>query len=117
MHFLTRVTAAAAAFLATMPLAVAHHGWSGYDNQLQKVTGTIEESSYSNPHGSARVKSGDRTWVVVLAPPSRMGNRGLTSEMLKPGTAVTVEGYQKRDDVTEMRAERVTLDGKTIELR
>jgi hypothetical protein len=36
---------------------------------------------------------------------------------MKPGTAATVVGYPSRNDPTEMRAERITVDGKTTELR
>jgi hypothetical protein len=97
--------------------AIAHHGWSGYETEAQKVSGVIEQSSYSNPHGSIRLKAQDKTWIVVLAPPSRMGNRGLTEDMLKVGSTVSVEGYQHMTDKTEMRAERISVNGKTIELR
>ena len=97
--------------------ALAHHGWSGYEQDLQKVSGTIEQPSYTNPHGSVRLKTADKTWVVVLAPPTRMEARGLTREMLQAGATVTAEGYQHRTDTAEMRAERITIDGKTIELR
>jgi hypothetical protein len=97
--------------------AIAHHGWSGYETEARKVSGVIEAASYSNPHSSIRLKTGDKTWVVVLAPPSRMSNRGLTEAMLKVGKNVSVEGYVHKTDTNEMRAERITLDGKTIELR
>ena len=97
--------------------AVAHHGWTGYQAEIQKLSGVIEESSYASPHGSIRLKAGDKAWLVVLAPPSRMTNRGLTPEMLKVGTNVSVEGYQHKTDAGEMRAERITVDGKTVELR
>jgi hypothetical protein len=97
--------------------ALAHHGWSGYETEIRKVSGTIESSSYSNPHSSIRLKTPEKTWVVVLAPPSRMSNRGLTAEMLKAGKNVSVEGYVHKTDTNEMRAERISLDGKTVELR
>jgi hypothetical protein len=98
-------------------IAVAHHGWSGYETQIQKMSGVIEASSYANPHASIRLKTPEMTWVVVLAPPSRMSNRGITAEMLKVGKTVSVEGYAHKTNATEMRAERITLDGKLIELR
>ena len=97
--------------------ARAHHGWSGYESELLKVNGVIEQSSYANPHGSIQLQTPEKTWHVVLAPTSRMANRGLTAEMLKTGVTVTVEGYQKTSDPKEMRAERITVDGKTVELR
>lgn len=109
------LTAAASGALAGT--ALAHHGWSGYQSDIQKLSGVIEQSSYANPHGSIQLKTADKTWEVVLAPPSRMNNRGLTEEMLKVGTNASVEGYQSTSDEKEMRAERITVAGKTVELR
>ena len=98
--------------------ATAHHGWSGYDSdQALELSGTIEESSYENPHGMATLKTAEGTWRVVLAPVSRMQSRGLTREMLKPGTAASVEGYPHNAHEGELRAERITVAGKTVELR
>ena len=107
-----------AAVLATFAMAAAaHHGWSGYDTKALKRSGTIEQSTYENPHGGATLKTADKTWRVVLAPVARMEARGLTRDMLKPGTKVSVEGYQKTTDEKEMRAERITVADKTVELR
>lgn len=107
----------AACTVALVGSALAHHGWSGYSDEIQKLSGTIEQASYANPHGSIQLKTAEKTWEVVLAPPSRMTNRGLTEEMLKVGTSATVEGYQSTSDDKEMRAERITVAGKTVELR
>ena len=62
------------------------------------VPGTITESSYTNPHGTIKLRAtdGGKVWDVVLAPVARMQTRGLTEAMLKPGTVVTVLGYQHR---------------------
>lgn len=102
-----------------LPLAVfAHHGWSEYDaSQLLKLTGTIQESAYEHPHGSIHLKTPAKTWIVVLAPPSRMDMRGLARESLKAGATASVEGYPNRNKPEEMRAERITIAGKTVELR
>jgi hypothetical protein len=107
----------AALLLGICSAALAHHGWSGYHEEAQKLSGVIEESSYVSPHGTIRLKADDKSWLVILAPPSRMTNRGLTPGMIKVGTSVSVEGYQHKTDAGEMRAERITVDGKTIELR
>lgn len=96
----------------------AHHGWSGYDSsQVLNLTGVIRESGYEHPHGYVKLEVGDKLWLVVLAPPSRMGRRGLPRQMLAVGTSATVVGYPNRTDSSEMRAERITIDGKTTELR
>ena len=98
--------------------AFAHHGWSEYDaGQPLQLSGSIESSGYEHPHGFARLKTADKTWTVVLAPPSLMENRGLTPEMLKPGTRATVMGYPNRNKPEELRAERITIGEKTTELR
>lgn len=105
-----------AALVATT--ASAHHGWSEYkaDQPLQ-LTGTIEESGYIQPHGYVRLKTADKTWLVVLAPPSRMENRGLAKDMLATGGKASVYGYPNRNKPDELRAERITIEGKTTELR
>ncbi len=106
----------AAAFVTAT--AFAHHGWGEYDaNKPLDLSGTIQESSYENPHGFVKLKTADKTWTVVLAPPSRMENRGLSKAMLAPGNRASVHGYPNRNKPEEMRAERITIDGKTTELR
>ena len=106
-----------AAALAALPVG-AHHGWSEYDSTKPlAVTGRILESGYEHPHGHIRLETSGKTWVVVLAPPSRMENRGLPPADLRKGNTVTVVGYANRDKPEEMRAERITSGGKTIELR
>ncbi|MBO9543385.1 DUF6152 family protein [Caulobacter sp.] len=111
-------TAALIVALAAPVAAFAHHGWSSYDaEKVIKVTGPVTEVSWGNPHGAAKVRYQGKTWDVVLAPVARMEARGLSQAMLAPGKAVTLEGYPRKDGVPEMRIERVTVDGKTVELR
>ena len=96
--------------------AYPHHGWSEYDSATPlTVTGVIKESGYEHPHGHVRLAAAGKTWLVVLAPPSRMEYRGLAAADLKPGTTVTVAGYQNRGKPDEMRAERITVNAKTTE--
>ena len=105
------------ALLAAAP-AWAHHGWSEYDSTKPlTVTGRILASGYEHPHGHVRLEAPGKTWHVVLAPPSRMEARGLPPADLKKGSTVTVVGYQNRGKAEEMRAERITAGGKTVELR
>jgi hypothetical protein len=99
-------------------LAAAHHGWSEYDStKTLTLSGRILESGYEHPHGFVRLETPAKTWIVVLAPPSRMDARGLARKALAPGGSATVEGYQNRSKPEELRAERITVDGKTVELR
>jgi hypothetical protein len=103
--------------LAAVP-ALAHHGWSEYDaSKPLKLTGRILKSGYEHPHGHVQLQTKDKTWMVILAPPSRMENRGLPAAEIAAGKTVTVEGYPNREKTEEMRAERITAAGKTVELR
>jgi hypothetical protein len=122
---MTRLAGVVAFAAFMMPIqAMAHHGWSEYDSaKALKLTGKVVESGYEHPHGHIRFEAkgegatAGKTWNVVLAPPSRMENRGLQKEWLKPGATATVEGYPNRNKPEEMRAERIIINGKTIELR
>lgn len=106
------------AVLAAPVAAIAHHGWSEYDSaKVLKLTGKIVEYGYEHPHGHVWLQTPGKKWLCVLAPPSRMENRGLAKAMLAPGTAATLEGYPNRSKPEEMRAERITVGGKTVELR
>jgi hypothetical protein len=106
-----------ATLIATAP-AHAHHGWGSYDStQLLTLTGAVEEPSFNNPHASIRLTDSAGLRFIVLAPPSRMTSRGLPAALLKAGQTVTVQGYPHKTDPQELRAERITIDGKTVELR
>jgi hypothetical protein len=107
-----------ASLIAGAGTLLAHHGWSSYDaSKTLELEGTIRESSYESPHGMLRLETEARTWKVILAPPSRMERRGLTREMLSAGKSGRVVGYPHREKADEMRAERITIEGKTFELR
>lgn len=102
----------------TANLVLAHHGWSGYDStQVLNLTRVIQETGYEHPHSYVKLAVGDKVWLVVLAPPSRMERRGLSTQMLAVDTTATVMGYPHRSEAGEMRAERITFQGKTAELR
>ena len=113
-----RALISSALLLALATTALAHHGWRGSDSSKETtLTGTIRAAGYEHPHGYIRLEASGKTWVVVLAPPTRMENRGLPRTALQPGVTATVVGYPSRTDPEEMRAERITVDGKTTELR
>jgi hypothetical protein len=109
---------AAVAVVGVPGIARAHHGWGGYDSaKVLNLTGTIKAYKYINPHGELQLATADKEWLCTLAPPFRMQNRGLTEEFFKIGAACTAVGYPNKTDPNEMRAERITVAGKTVELR
>jgi hypothetical protein len=106
------------AALAIAGPAAAHHGWGSYDaaNPVT-VTGPILTAKYENPHATITVRGADKTWTVTLAPTSRLSSRGATADVIAQGKAVTAFGYPSTVEKDEMRAERITVDGKTYEMR
>jgi Family of unknown function (DUF6152) len=99
------------------PLA-AHHGWGSYDaSKPVTVAGPILTSKFENPHVILTVESPGKVWTVTLAPPSRMLNRGALTELVAVGSTISAYGYPSTAQSDEMRAERITVGGKTIEMR
>jgi hypothetical protein len=98
--------------------AFAHHGWGSYDaTKPVTVAGPIVTSKYENPHATITVRASDKVWTVTLAPTSRMSSRGATEKVIAVGQNVSAYGYPSTVEKDEMRAERITVDGKTYEMR
>ena len=108
----------AAAALAFAIPALAHHGWSEYDQSRSlTLTGKIVETGYEHPHGHVKLETPGKTWLVVLAPPSRMQARGVLRDQLTPGARVTVIGFPHKSRATEMKAEQIRVGDKTTNIR
>jgi hypothetical protein len=97
----------------------AHHGWSEYNNrQTLNLSGQIQSVGYDNPHATIQVQTADKkVWRAILAPPSRMQRRGLSQSALQVGQTVRLVGYPHRTESSEMRAERIIIGKRTVELR
>lgn len=110
-----------------------HHGWANYHQDIELTyRGVILTNDIGNPHTyidlrvnqrewkdqRAAAYDGIQEWNVVLAPVTRMRNRGMTDDaMLAVGDTVTVVGYPHRTAGREMRAERIIIGDVKIELR
>jgi len=107
-----------AALAAVTGAAFAHHGWGSY-NEATPVTvaGSILTLKFDNPHATATVRGSDKVWTVTLAPPVRMTSRGATEKVVAVGTNISAYGYPSSSGASEMRAERITIAGKTYEMR
>jgi hypothetical protein len=112
-------TLIAAAAMAALPAAaLAHHGWSSYsEDKPVTLTGPLQDVSWGNPHGTARMNWQGQRWDVILAPTSRMEARGLQRDEIAQGQRITLTGYARRDGTPEMRIERIRVGEKTVELR
>lgn len=113
----TLVLAACAGLLAATA-AAAHHGWGSYDaTKLVRLQAAPLEVQYRNPHAEIRMDRDGTPWTVILAPTARMESRGLPDGALAVGKPITIEGYARSDGSSEIRAERIIVGGKTVELR
>ena len=113
-----RLTAIVALILALVAPAAAHHGWGSYNAETPvTLEATIEAVTFENPHTTLTLTIDGKTWLVTLAPPSRMNNRGAIADIVGVGKAVKAHGYPKRDGTAEIRAEWIEIDGKHYELR
>lgn len=96
---------------------MAHHGWADFDRSKKvELSGIIAESKYENPHCFVRLQVDQREWAVELSAVPRMKRNGITADMIKPGTRVTLVGHPHKKKAQEMKATHMTLEGKTYDL-
>jgi hypothetical protein len=77
-----------------------HHSRGGYYSARDKqitLRGTVKQFSFTNPHAFFRLDVTDAagkvtTWTIELGSPGNLigGNRGWSSNVLKPGDKITV---------------------------
>lgn len=104
--------------LASTGAALAHHGWGSYDStKALTLDGTVGKVVPDNPHAELMLKASDKTWQIILSPPSRMANRGKAITEIKVGDKIVAVGYASKNRDSELRAERITHNGTTVELR
>lgn len=109
--------------LALPVSSVAHHSFAVYDfAQEIPFEGVVETLTFRNPHISMTLtldgEDGRTTTInfVEGAPANMLVRRGLTPEMIKPGTRITAIGSPRRDDPEVFFLRRVRLeDGREFQ--
>src|ERR1700734_2075941 len=103
------VVVGAAGLAVLLPLAgpthlLAHHSFAAEcdPGKPVKLTGTVTEMEWINPHSWIHidVKGPDGKvvpWMVEGGSPNALLRRGFTKAALPPGTEILIEGYQAKD--------------------
>jgi hypothetical protein len=120
-HF-GRGALALGAWLAAAAPAAAHHSFPVHfvADRLVTVAGVVDEFTFRNPHGVIMLTAkGDGgavvQWKIETNSPNILRRRGWSESSIKPGDAVTVEGYPARDGSSFMRVYRVIYaDGREL---
>ncbi|HMF70792.1 MAG TPA: DUF6152 family protein [Flavitalea sp.] len=114
-----KTLAAGISIVVAFSFTVLHHGWANYDQtKTLDYKGTVVEFKFENPHSTAKVTDDKKkTWMVILAPVSRMDARGVPKEKIVKGSSIRVVGYPHKEVKDEMRAERIYVEGNKFELR
>jgi uncharacterized protein DUF6152 len=102
--------------------ASAHHAFAAeYDAKKHVILkGTVTKMEWINPHAWIHidVKKPDGSaeeWMIEFGTPNTLLRRGFTHDSLKPGTEITVDGYQAKDSALRANGRNVTLpDGKVL---
>jgi hypothetical protein len=113
------------AFCAAIVLNVrlsAHHSFAAEfdDTKPVKVTGTITNVEWKNPHiwFYVDVKNPDGTvtnWGFAGGAPGQLMRRGIMKDQLKLGETIVVEGFRAKDGSFNASGGRVTFpDGRNV---
>ena len=112
---------AAILLLAFSTPAWVHHSGAMFDMTKDvKITGTVMEFHWTNPHSSFKVSvpNSDGTmsvWAVEMNSPNNLVREGWKRTTLKPGDKVTVEVHPLKDGTPGGQYVAITLaDGRTL---
>lgn len=94
-------------------VAQAHHGWNWASDEEFDTTGVVTGVALGNPHGEVTLDVDGDVWLVEVGQPWRNERAGLSEDLLKEGTKITVHGHRSSDpQELRVKAERVVIDGK-----
>jgi hypothetical protein len=101
--------------------AVAHHSFVVFfdDGRSITVSGAVTAFKFTNPHAIIELtvkntQGQNEAWRAETNAVTLLRRRGWTTDSLKPGDAITIEGWPSRDGSKYMRVRRVTKADGTV---
>lgn len=99
----------------------AHHSFAVFFDDAKSVTvsGSVTAFKFTNPHAiieltAKNAQGQSEQWRAETNAVTLLRRRGWTSESLKSGDAVTLEGWPARDGSRYMRVRRVVKADGTV---
>ncbi len=104
-----------AGILVSAGAAYAHHSFSAvYDQEKRvSVSGVVKNVEWLNPHAWIYIEvkndaGGSEVWGAELGSPNGLMRIGWKRDSLKPGEAITAEGFGTRDGSKLINLQSVT---------
>lgn len=95
--------------------AYAYESLPSDNGPLVRFSAPIESATWD---GAIKVNYNGQPLRVALGIPSKLKSRGLPLSALTTGAQVTLDTYRTPGDETgSLRAERIVIDGRAIDLR
>jgi hypothetical protein len=118
MRLKTWALAAGTAPIAIPLASAAHHGWGWTQSEESRLSGTIENITFTNPHMHLQLRDADgELWEVDLSPPIVASRSGFGPDHAAAGDDAVITGHRARDmDLLGFKGETITVRGQTFDV-
>jgi len=113
MKTVARIGTAVAVILLGPAVVLAHHGWGGYDRDID-ATMIVTDIRLGNPHDALTAKDSEgQEWNLVLATPARNRRLGFNEETLSVGDEIDILG-RGHPSKLEVKVHCIYIGGETV---
>ena len=99
------------------PAAQRHYGWSDYDvSRAITLDGVVEAIAIDASFVELCLRVGAISWTVLLPSSAVLARCGKPVGAIAPGDRLMAVGFMARAGDRQLRAARITHDGRTVDL-